>query len=906
MADQQIKTELVGDAGGLLGALAKAAEGIKGFAGGVKTQFDAATGSTSKYTAELKTMESRVESLREEWLKLKALQTSGGGGDLIGAQVKGAEQALTSAERELAAFSKRAGAGAEEVNHLENAMAGVRGVSPELSEGLEAVSSRLGVMGPVGGGPVGIAVAGLAALAAAGAAVVASLIEITKHTAEQADEAGKTAQKIGVNVEAWTQLKYAADLADVSAEGLEKGLGQLAKNMQETIWSPSSAAARTFEQLGIQATDAEGKLRPLQDVLLEVSDRFRDMPDGPEKTAAAMNLFGKSGKDLIPLLNQGKTSIAAMMVEAKQLGVTFSKEDAEAAESFNDNSKRLDLVMQGLKNTIGKDLLPTLVDLAQGAVDFAKDVIPYIVGGIHWLATEFYLTMQASNAFIDSLVTGAKQAGTIISTLFKASAQAQSGNLTGAKDTLEQGWATLKQQEAEHNAFLVADAKDTQAKIKRIWSQSSEAAEGPAKKGGGGGKGDGAGAGVPVPLMWTAADQAALAKKQEAVSQGLAELRALYGTYLEGQEQLRLQEIAEEEKDLQTKLRNGEISSDQYIAMLTAFENKRYEIALAGLRRRLDAQGLEPVEQAKILNQIELMTEAHGAKLRQIQGQRDQALKTEAQGLATTIRSVDGALTQGLQAAVTTSGPLLTRLGALFRGFTNLAIQAFSQLISKTLIWRAVTIAANNGVISSENARRVATLLGIQADTAGAAAVTAKAAASGAAVAPNTANAASETFEAHAGIPFVGPIIAAGLVLLMLATMAKVKARAVGGLVDKPELTLLGEAGPEVVAPEKDFMDYTRGVFALGNLGANLSYRQAQIEGLNRTAAGYATARPRQQETAQAPAQAPVIQVHLNGPILDSSNRGMQQLGRHVMDAARVAARQIGVTVTPGQTFGGL
>jgi hypothetical protein len=54
-------------------------------------------------------------------------------------------------------------------------------------------------------------------------------------------------------------------------------------------------------QLGIKTRDASGKLRSTQDVLGDLAERFATMPDGPVKTAIAIDALGKSGADLIPL-----------------------------------------------------------------------------------------------------------------------------------------------------------------------------------------------------------------------------------------------------------------------------------------------------------------------------------------------------------------------------------------------------------------------------------------------------------------------------------------------------------------------------------------------------------------------------------------------------------------------------
>ena len=67
---------------------------------------------------------------------------------------------------------------------------------------------------------------------------------------------------------------------------------------------PADKNAKAFKALGISVKDNEGNLRSSEEVFLDVADKFSKMEDGAGKTTLAIKLFGKSGADLIPLLNQ--------------------------------------------------------------------------------------------------------------------------------------------------------------------------------------------------------------------------------------------------------------------------------------------------------------------------------------------------------------------------------------------------------------------------------------------------------------------------------------------------------------------------------------------------------------------------------------------------------------------------
>lgn len=212
---------------------------------------------------------------------------------------------------------------------------------------------------------------GIATGVGIGAAAVA--FEGLSKSLEFADKMGKLAQQVGVPVDELSKLKYAADLSDVSLDSLGGGLTRLTKNMATVAEGGAGPAAAAFQTLGIQVKNADGTLRPAGDVLQQIAGRFAGMQDGATKTALAVSLFGKSGADLIPLLDKGSAGISAMANEAEQLGLVITEKTAAGAEEFNDNMKRLGEVVGGVGLQVAGDLAPALGDITHALVDAAKN-----------------------------------------------------------------------------------------------------------------------------------------------------------------------------------------------------------------------------------------------------------------------------------------------------------------------------------------------------------------------------------------------------------------------------------------------------------------------------------------------------------------------------------------------------
>lgn len=212
----------------------------------------------------------------------------------------------------------------------------------------------------------GIAIAGAMTVAAIGLGMA------IKGTLDEADKLGKMAQSIGVPVEELSKLKHAADLSGVSLESLSKGVGRLNRNIVEGAQGLSTPI-RAFEALGISIRNTDGSLKTVSQALPEIADKFAQMRDGPEKTALAMQLLGRAGADLIPMLNLGKAGLNEMMREAEALGLVIDTKTAKAAEEFNDNLTRLRRVFDGMITQVTAQLAPALAMFSGALVTLAKN-----------------------------------------------------------------------------------------------------------------------------------------------------------------------------------------------------------------------------------------------------------------------------------------------------------------------------------------------------------------------------------------------------------------------------------------------------------------------------------------------------------------------------------------------------
>ena len=182
-------------------------------------------------------------------------------------------------------------------------------------------------------------------------------------------------QKLGISVQRLSGLSHAANIAGTDLDSVEKGLGMLARNAFDANQGVGETRD-TFKALGIRLKKENGQLKDTDEILFELADKFSVLPDGTVKTAAAMKLFGRSGKDLIPLLNEGAAGLGAMHAEAEGLGLILSDEGALSAEAFNDAMTRLSGAFGGLATAIiNTGIIEVFTDLIEGAANLITGFI---------------------------------------------------------------------------------------------------------------------------------------------------------------------------------------------------------------------------------------------------------------------------------------------------------------------------------------------------------------------------------------------------------------------------------------------------------------------------------------------------------------------------------------------------
>ena len=215
---------------------------------------------------------------------------------------------------------------------------------------------------------------------AVGAAVTAAFVGATKalnsffsSMIDRGDALDKMSQRIGVSVEGIGKLSQMAQLCGSSMETFEGAIKKMQVGLEKAAQG-SAEQQQAFQRLGLSITDL--KAMSPEDQFLAVSKAMGGLTDQSERTAMAVQLFGKSGTELMPFFNQGEEGISSMEQKITELGGVMSNEGAKAMADLKD-------AMTLLKNGI-----------AGTAQNLMANLAPAITKGIELITKAFTATKQ--------------------------------------------------------------------------------------------------------------------------------------------------------------------------------------------------------------------------------------------------------------------------------------------------------------------------------------------------------------------------------------------------------------------------------------------------------------------------------------------------------------------------------
>jgi hypothetical protein len=210
--------------------------------------------------------------------------------------------------------------------------------------------------------------AGLLGAAAAGVAAV-GFLKLVDSQQRSLDSMGKLVRRSGIAIEAYQELRHAADLAGVSHEGFDKSLAKFTRNLGD-------AKAGVGAMTTLLKKNAPVFLEQLKNTK-NVGEAFEFMvsamgkiKDPAERASLAAAAFGRSGVEMTLILEGGVKQLRRAKQEAHELGLVLGKDATDQAEIYVDEMTRLKGSLKGLSMEIGFVLGPEMTKLAKRMKDY--------------------------------------------------------------------------------------------------------------------------------------------------------------------------------------------------------------------------------------------------------------------------------------------------------------------------------------------------------------------------------------------------------------------------------------------------------------------------------------------------------------------------------------------------------
>ena len=229
------------------------------------------------------------------------------------------------------------------------------------------------------------------ALMAAGGALVGSAVfsqveRMVTQGLAYASSLGETAQQLGVTTKALQEYRYAAGQAGIEQAEMDAALAKLTRTMGEAA-AGAKTPSEAFAKLGIDVKSFIASGKDAGDLIPQIAEKLKGLSSDSERAAVLVDLFGRAGQKLMPLLSDGAAGVNNLRDAAQKLGIVLSPEQIARADEAADK-------YEALKTALSARIAGIVSDNAGG--------ILRMVSAVEQLIVKFDKLMATLNAFANS------------------------------------------------------------------------------------------------------------------------------------------------------------------------------------------------------------------------------------------------------------------------------------------------------------------------------------------------------------------------------------------------------------------------------------------------------------------------------------------------------------------------
>ncbi len=255
----------------------------------------------------------------------------------------------------------------------------------------------------------------------AGAFTVGAIVSLSRKVLQLGSDLSDLSAKTGIGVEALQEFQFAGSKVGVSLDDITTGINQ----MQNRIAEGDKSAVGALKRLNISFSDFK-KLKP-EDQFAAVAEAVGGIEDPAEKVRTAMDLMGKSGAAVLPLLTTGFDEAREA---ARRLGIVLDEQTIKSLDDMGETVEALQAVHLAGFARLLVELEPLLTSMASAVLNSAKalaylqDQFELVLVGAGDLQAEFAEMEVSLYKLAEALNPAAKWMGTFTDSIADAQQRA--------------------------------------------------------------------------------------------------------------------------------------------------------------------------------------------------------------------------------------------------------------------------------------------------------------------------------------------------------------------------------------------------------------------------------------------------------------------------------------------------
>jgi hypothetical protein len=284
---------------------------------------------------------------------------------------------------------------------LSELFAGLNQAKNALNASTEAMKSSIGGLGDAFAS-LQKTMMGFSAILGGGA-LFASGVSTAK---ELTGEAMKLSKSLGITTQEGSILNVALKSIGSSAEAYTGANQRLTRQLKTN--------ESGLQAMGVVTRNANGELKNGQEIMTSAVEALKGYKEGTDRNLAAQELFGRGAAEAAALMKLNSSKMEEAAEKAKALGLVIGSQQAGELKAYKEAMEDVGLVLDGIKNAVGQQLIPILTQMAEWFAESGPARVKVMQVVMDGIATVFQICIDTVMTFKEIVVDCFTSIGDII------------------------------------------------------------------------------------------------------------------------------------------------------------------------------------------------------------------------------------------------------------------------------------------------------------------------------------------------------------------------------------------------------------------------------------------------------------------------------------------------------------